>query len=74
MSRSGDWRDIATTPPEEDKDGFTVSPVIVSNGEKVGEAVKWFGEWRWANASCSCCWGAMHPEPDKWMPLPELPA
>jgi len=73
------WQDISTAPKDEGV------KVMAFDGTKVGEAVL-YGEWeesndfedavlrwRWANDSCSCCWGKAEPQPTHWMPLPAAP-
>jgi len=75
----GGWQDISAAPKEEGV------KVMAFDGTKVGEAVL-YGEWeesndfedavlrwRWANDSCSCCWGKAEPQPTHWMPLPAAP-
>lgn len=75
----GGWQDISTAPKDEGV------KVMAFDGTKVGEAVlysEWeesndFEDavlrWRWANDSCSCCWGRAEPQPTHWQPLPAAP-
>jgi hypothetical protein len=60
-----EWQPIETAP--------SGTPVIVSCGAIVGEALLHKNEqWRWANNFPSDEWG-MEIYPDHWMPLPEPP-
>jgi hypothetical protein len=77
------WRDISDAKTDEDM------KIIAFNGVKVGEAIAYhdtywddeeevvgeyqFLEWRWANDSCSCCWGRMEPQPTHFMDIPLPP-
>lgn len=78
---------IDTCPiPDENtlwKEGFT--PVLVWNGERLGEATihltyEWDEDmdlqvfkWAWTHHStCSCCHSYMEPQPTHWAPMPRV--
>jgi hypothetical protein len=68
-----EWKPIESAP----RDGTKIIVFVpdAKYHEQVGEA-SWldsYEEWRWANNSCSCCWGEMAGKPVMWQPLPPPP-